>query len=124
MFDPKEINEKSEALGALLRAKLGLRGKTLAAQFRAAGRRLPKRMHREGQLILTALEKLPHPKLAVTIDQARVNSAFTNLNHHLEAIDPADRRKGKILGWLGGVVFNLILVAGLLLAVLRWQGVI
>ena len=65
-----------------------------------------------------------HPKLARLIKADQIDRAFTHLNEHLETIDPADRRKGAILGMLGGMVFNLILLIGALIAVLHWQGMI
>ena len=124
MIDPKDLTQRSDALHTLLKAKLGLRGKTLAVQLKSAGRLLPKRLHKDGQVIVSALSNAHHPKLAVRIDQARLGTAFANFTNHLDEIDPKDRRKGKLLGWLGGQVFNLILIGGGLIALLMWRGLI
>lgn len=124
MIDSKGLNQRSETVRELLRTKLGLRGKTLAAQLKRAGRRLPARHHRDGQVILSAQDRIVHPKLATTIDEAELNAAFAGLMNHLGAVDPKDRRKGKLLGWMGYQVFNLMVIAALLVAVLLWRGFI
>ncbi|MFK7940951.1 MAG: hypothetical protein AB8B82_16340 [Roseovarius sp.] len=106
----------------MLRAKHGARGKTLEARVAHAGRRLPKRIRTEAQMISDA-ERLPaHPKLGATVDHARLARAFDTVQNHLNGVDPADRRKGKLLGWLGGQAFNLLVIAGVLITVLTWRG--
>lgn len=124
MIETQDLNRRIQELMEQLHAKLGLRGKSLRVRLGRAGRRLPKRLHRAGQVILDAEQKVAHPKLALLVDPHPVEAAFAEFKVHLAEIDPVDRRKGKLLGWLAGVVFNLILVIVLLLAVLRWQGLI
>ena len=65
-----------------------------------------------------------HPKLALRVDRGRVARAHAEVCAHLRRIDPADRRRGAILGMLGGLAFNLLLLAGLALAFLRWRGIL
>ncbi len=124
MIDPKDLNQKCEALNDLLRRKHGLRGKTFEARLNRAGRLLPKFIHREGQIIVEAQRLTPHPKLAATVDSTRVNKAVETITNHLSGINPNDRRIGKLLGWLGGQVFNFLLIAGVLIALLMWRGFI
>ena len=122
MIDRKDLNEKSESLKTLLKAKHGARGRSLEARVKHAGRRLPKRIQREAQVITQAEAMPPHPKLALTVDSGRVSKAYDAIEEHLNGVDPKDRRKGKLLGWLGGQVFNLILIAAALITVLIWRG--
>lgn len=124
MFDPKELKRKCDTLGDLLKAKIGTGGKSLETRLNRAGRRLPKRLHEDGRTILAAQSKAPHPKLARTIDETRVDQAFSNMTNHLRSIDPKDRRKGQLLGWLGSQVFNLLLIVVFLIAILWWRGFI
>ena len=124
MIDKQDFHTKLEALEHKLQSKLGVRGKSLQARLKRAGRLLPKRLHKQGTILLETQEKLVHPKLAVQLDSARVASAFKTFDDHLNAIDPRDRRKGKILGWLGGLVFNLLILAGVLIFVLIWQDIL
>lgn len=122
MIDTKDLNEKSETLKTLLRSKHGARGKSLTARIDHAGRRLPKRVQAQARVIAEA-EKMPaHPKLAATLDHARIAKAYDAVQDHLNGVDPKERRKGKLLGWLGGQVFNLMLVSAGLIAVLLWRG--
>ena len=124
MIDEKELNRRTETLQALLRDKLGVRGKTLSKQLRRAGRLLPARLQREARLIVSAHQRIVHPRLAATIDEAQLKAAYSGLMEHLSAVDPKDRRKGKLLSWLGGQVFNFLLIGGAVIAVLIWRGLI
>lgn len=81
---------------------------------------MPRRLHRAGRLIVDARSKLDHPKTARIIDYASVSRAFSDFEEFLADIDPADRRKGAILGWLGALVFNLLLFATCAVLVFRW----
>lgn len=118
------FNTRVEELETALRTRLRLRGRDFGVQLRRAGRLLPKRIHRAGHVLTEARTKLSHPKLARQIDPVLVEKAFEEINAHLATVDPADRRKGAILGWLGALVFNLIVVCALVIGLLRWQGLI
>lgn len=120
----QEAMKRFEALSDELHTRLGLRGRGLSARLGRAGRLLPRRLRRAGALIAEAERRMQHPGLARTVDHARLDAAFAEFDTYLKGIDPADRRKGRILGWLGAQVFNLLLAAALLIALLRWRGVI
>lgn len=122
MIDLKDLNTKSESLRAMLRSKYGVRGKTLEAGITRAGRHLPKHIRREARVITEAEALPPHPKLVATVDSESVSKAYEVVRDHLNGIDPKDRRRGKLLSWLGGQVFNLILIVSALIAVLLWRG--
>lgn len=124
MIEIEKFHSRVATLEALMQAKLGVRGKTLSARFKRAGRRLPKRVQRAGRIISDAQTMAANPRLARLHDPKTLNTAFADVTAHLETIDPADRRKGVVLGVLGGMVFNLILLIAAIFALLRWQGVI
>lgn len=124
VIDATELNKKSNVLNDLLRTKLSLRGRTLEARLSRAGKGLPKRLHRAGQVVVDARKKASHPRLALTVDPAPVETAFQEMTAYLKGVDPVDRRKGKLLNWLGGQVFNLLVIVALLVILLRWQGLI
>ena len=119
-----DISAKSEELCALLADKLSLRRGTLDQRLRRAGRRLPARIRQQGMLIAEAEAMAAHPRLARRIDHAALERAHAEVRAHLRGIDPADRRRGVILGMLGGLAFNILLFAALVLAFLRWQGMV
>ena len=122
MINPKYLDQKAEALNAQLHAKYGQRGKTLEAQLKSVGRLLPKSLRNDGQKIVEAQRMARHPKLAASVDETKFHLAYSNITNHLKNTDPKDRRKGKLLGWLGGQVVNLMLVAGVVISVLLWRG--
>lgn len=124
MIDRKQFDARVDGLQEALQSKLSLRGKSLRARLSRAGRLLPKRLQKEGRVIVEAQDKLVHPKLAVQIDETRVNGAFEAFDAHLKTIDPADRRKAKLLTWGAGLVFNLIILTVIVFALMRWQGAV
>ncbi|MDP5217770.1 hypothetical protein Q5Y75_11110 [Ruegeria sp. 2205SS24-7] len=109
---------------AMLRAKLGVRGKTLAAALRRARHRLPKHIYKQALLLAQVEDRAAHPKLRLTLDSPKLADAAEKVQTHLDAISLTERRKGWLLGMLGGLVFNLLLLAVLLLLFLLWQGLL
>jgi len=107
---------------ALLAQKLAIRDVPLETGLRRAGRRLPRRMRAEGRVLVQAARLAGHPKLSRRIDQTRTLRAYERLSRHLTAIDPRDMRRGRILGVLGGLAFNLLLLGAALLALALWRG--
>ena len=72
---------------------------------------------------------MDHPKLRTMVDQSKFERAHKALISHLKTIDPVlktidpvERRKTRILGVLGVISFNLILVVAALLIFLMWRG--
>ncbi|MGR3759800.1 hypothetical protein ACUXV3_06645 [Roseobacteraceae bacterium NS-SX3] len=94
----------------------------LALALKKARRRLPRRIYKQGMVLARALPLLEHPKLRLTVDEARLQGAVREVKAHLESIDVADRRKGQVLEVLASMAFALITVATLLIVVLRWRG--
>lgn len=122
MIETEKLNLRIAKLDELLATKLRLRGKGLSNRLRRAGRMLPKHVRNAGAVIVRAEAQAAHPKLARLVDQARLDWAFTVINTHLEGIDPKARRKDKILGVLGVIVFNLILLVAMVFAVMSSRG--
>ena len=105
-----------------LRAKLGVRGKNLAAAMAKARHRLPRRIYRQGMILVAAEPLAAHPKLRLTLDQPALRAAADEISAHLATIDLAEKRKSWLLGMLGGLSFNLILMVALLISFLVWRG--
>ena len=119
-----DLDAKAEALAQLMEDRLGLRGDGFAAKLKRAGRRLPRRIRRDGAVIVEALALQAHPKLSRRVDEAQLARAVTHLDRFLRSIDPWERRKGAMLNWLAGLAFSLLVVAGLVVVVLRWRGLV
>jgi len=119
-----EISARSQEICTLFADKLSLTRGTLDQRLRRAGRRLPARIREQARIITEAEALAAHPKLARRVDPDRLDRAFAEVRSYLREIDPADRRRGAVLGVLGGLAFNMLLFAALALAGLRWQGLI
>ena len=123
-MDSKDLTHKVAHLNTLLEQKLSLRKGSLGKRADRAGRRLPKWVRRNLHQIDQAHSMAGNPRLARLIDAQALEKAYAAAERHLASIDPKERRKDRLLGLLGALAFNLLLLAALLLAVLRWQGVI
>lgn len=117
-----QVNKYVEEVRTLIEARLRIRGRTLEQQLKRAGRLLPSAMQREGRYLAQAATFMDHPKLRLMIDEAMVDTAHRRLVEHLKSIDPAERRKTRLLGIAGVISFNLIVVSGALIGWLVWRG--
>lgn len=120
----EEFHEQTDALTALMRVKLGVRGSSFAAVLARAGRHLPRHIRADGQMLSQALSRADHPRLALTLDLPSLQRAAQSMRTHLDGIDVADRRWGFFLGLLGGMAFNLLAFAALLILFLVWRGLV
>lgn len=108
----RDLTETNAALAALMREKLGIRrGATLEAKLRVAGRLLPKAERKAGRTLVEAERLWANPRLRRRLDPAALAAAEARLRGFLDRIDPADRRKGVILGILASLAFNFLLIA-------------
>lgn len=121
MIDTEEFQGKITGLQQALADRMRLRSTTLERQIRRAGRRLPRRQRRAAAIILGAQDWMAHAKLARVLDTAQVDRAFTDLHAYLDTLNPQEARKTALLRLIGGLVLNLMLLAGLIYAVIRWQ---
>ncbi len=122
MIDAADISGKTLALRKQLEAKLGVRSKSWRQALKRTGRRLPRGVRRQGEVLLRAEQLAANPKLARQLRPAEVDQAYKVFNTHLKAIDVADRRKGWWLSLAGSLAANILLVIALVLLVLRWRG--
>ncbi|MEM6577451.1 MAG: hypothetical protein AAF678_03090 [Pseudomonadota bacterium] len=121
---PKDFETRSALLQEGLRAKIGVHSSSLPQALRRANRLLPKRSRTAGLVLIDAERKLAHPKIARQVDAASVDQAFGEIEKHLQGIDPKERRKDARLRWLAMFILNMAVVALLVVALLRWQGLV
>lgn len=124
MSQDADIQTRIEEIAALLRAKMGASGATLARALPKARHRMPRTVYRQARMLADAAPLAGNPKLRLTLDGAALTAAADAVEQHLNAIDLADQRRGWWLGMLGGLVFNLLSLVALLLAVMLWRGYI
>lgn len=116
------IQKQCDEVRNLIEERLKIKGRTLEQALSKAGRLLPKWAQREGTYLVHAQQYLNHPKLRLMIDPAKADKAHKVLITHLKTIDPKERRTTRILGVLGVVSFNLILVVGAFIYYIWWRG--
>ncbi|MGR3616814.1 MAG: hypothetical protein ACU0BB_12315 [Paracoccaceae bacterium] len=119
-----EYSALIERVRNALREQEGISGKDLATALHKGRRRLPKRVLRQGQVLLQGEALARHPKLAMTMDLPAMRKSADEICTYLKTIDRADRRKGFWLGLLGGMAFNILMLIVLFLALLYWRDLI
>jgi hypothetical protein len=121
---PQRITDATTRVKDLMQARLGLSAATLDDQLCKAGRSLPRRVRRAGAYLVQAEAMSGQPRLFRQIDAARLDRAERICRTYLQGIDPAERKKDKVLRLLAVVAFNFLLLAALVIAVLAWRGII
>ncbi|MEM6303973.1 MAG: hypothetical protein AAF744_04590 [Pseudomonadota bacterium] len=124
MLDAQDISAKTSEVQQQLRAKLGVRSSSLDQGLRRAGRRLPRDVRRQGDVLLKAQKLAENPRLARQLRPVEVNAAYKRVTEHLRGIDVSDRRKGWWLSLAGSIATNLLLVSGAFLTWAWWRGYI
>ncbi|MGJ8583761.1 MAG: hypothetical protein ACSHXD_06700 [Marinosulfonomonas sp.] len=114
--------DRADRVAKLMETHLGVRGKSLDAKLRNAGRSLPRDIRKQADHITQAVQLEANPKLARMIDQEQVNTAYKACEKYLTDIDAAERRKGYAVAFLTTNAFNFVAISGLLIAVLVWRG--
>lgn len=118
----ERVQSQVDEVGRLLAERLGARGRTLDAQIRKAGRLLPRARIRDARFLAQAAQLAQNPKLARMVDPRQADAAHAALVAYLATVDPAERRKDRLLALLGVLAFNLLLIGAGIVTWLWWQG--
>ena len=102
--------------------RLRIRGRSLEAQIRKAGRRLPKRVRRDATYLAQSVALEENPKLARMIDMPRAKQAHRNVLEHLETVDVGAERRMVALNIAASIAFALLFTGILVLFVLVQRG--
>ncbi len=122
MTSRETITVHAEALADLIEDRLGVRGRGLEAKLRRAGRAIPRYVRREAQKIVEASRLLAHPRLSRQVDPEGLDSAYRRCETWLMSVDPSERRKNRIIGFLATNAFNLVVIATGLILWAVWTG--
>lgn len=122
MANEQDIQDQVTLCLTMMREKLGLRAADMTQALPRARRRLPRHVYKGAVALAAAEPLLVHPKLRLTLDTVTLSKAARDLQAYLDDIDLKDRRKAWWLGVLGGVSFNLIALAVVVIVVLVWRG--
>ena len=106
-----DITAQADEVRNALRAKLNTLGSDLSKGVAWSGRLLPKKRSKQAPVIVKAQGVGGNPKLMRRIDMGASNTAHSDITTFLAAIDVQECRKIRVLRWLSGMAFNLILIA-------------
>lgn len=117
-------SDRLSQIHVLLGEKLGLAGPDLRGQVRRAGRRLPRRVRRDAEVLVRAETMARHPRFARLVDPREVARAERRLSHHLRSIDVAAQRRNRRLNRLATAGFYLLATFALVVTLLWWRGLV
>ncbi len=117
-----DLQARAERLARLMGERLDIPGRGLEGKLAHAGRRLPRHIRAEAELVARAISLREHPKLARMIDERRLARACRIVERHLLAVDPWARRRAVLADWILGNILGLLVMAALVAAVLAWRG--
>ena len=106
-----DITAQADEVRNALRAKLNTLGSDLSKGVAWSGRLLPKKRSKQAPVTVKAQGVGGNPKLMRRIDMGSSNAAHSDITTFLAVIDVQERRKIRVLRWLSGMAFNLILIA-------------
>lgn len=123
-MDDMQLEDGFGRIYTAMEAQMNIRAQPLDRAITKAGRRLPWPARKAGQR-LAAIEPLcAHPKLRRQIDTARAQKDMAVLLRALEGYDRRARRIHALLGWATANMVNLFVMFAILIALLRWRGVL
>ncbi|MDC0736710.1 hypothetical protein N6L24_00325 [Cognatishimia sp. SS12] len=122
MLDHTEFNADIGKLLSLIERRFGFRSDDLGQAMRKIGRRLPKSAHRAAGVLIRAQCQAQNPKTAYQLQSDKLIKPYATLLREIEAYDRVDRRKGLLLGFLGTLAFQGIVIFALIIGVLIWRG--
>ena len=101
-----DITAKADEVRNALREKLNTLGSDLSTGVAWSGRLLPKKRSKQAAVIVKRQGLGSNPKLMRRIDMGASNKVHSDITTFLAAIDGQERRKIRVLRWLGGMAFN------------------
>ena len=122
MSNVEQYERHVAELSRRLQRKLNLRPAPFATLVSRSRKHLPRRIYKHAMALVEAEQFIHHPKLSRSLDAAALARSKRIVADHLDHVDLADERIGKIVSVLGSVSINLIAVAALVVAVLMWRG--
>lgn len=118
------VQQMADRVSALLGERLRVRGDTLEARLKKAGRRLPRKVRDAGAELVQATQMIRNPKLRHLVDDAVVAAAYDTCLRHLTTVNPNEARITLLVGIAAHIAFSLLVVAVLVIVTLYWRGFI
>ena len=116
------IQQMADRVASLMDERLGIGGDGLKAKLKRGGRLLPHRVRVAAGKLADAAEMAKNPRLLMQVDEGALAEAYDLCVRHLGSINRRERRIGALVGFLASIAFGVLVLAGVVLAVLRWRG--
>ncbi|CAN1547193.1 hypothetical protein MCELHM10_02017 [Paracoccaceae bacterium] len=116
------IQQMADRVAQLLEEKHGLGGRDLAAKLRRGKRLLPRKVRDAAERLAAAAEKARNPKLMGQVDMGQVADAYDVCVRHLAGIDPAERRRGTMIGMVESVGIGVLIFGVVIVGIMYWLG--
>jgi len=116
------VDQLVERISSLLHEKLGMRGGSLEARVRRAGRALPRQVRRAVKELVNAEHMAQEPKMLLRLDPQQVSAAYDTCLMYLDNIDERALKTKARFGFAASVIMQVIVIAAVAFAVLRWRG--
>ncbi len=118
------VQQMADRVSELLGERLRVKGDTLEARLRKAGRRLPRKVRDAGAVLVQATQMIRNPKLMHLVDDETVATAYDTCLRHLNTVNPNEAMKTLLVGIAAHIAFSLLVVAVLVIVTLYWRGLI
>lgn len=121
-MDNDQFAAQIAEVSTLLSERLKVHGATLDRQVKKAGRMLPRKIRAEATYLAHAASLAENPKLMRMIDLPKVDRAHLTVTTWLNTIDPSERLWTRALNILAIIMFNILLLGGVVIWWLWYQG--
>lgn len=115
-----KIDKMNGEVAALLEDRLKLRGKGLRGKL--GHRNFPSEIRAEAEFLVRAATEAQSPKLSLQLERGRIAAAHATCIAFLQPIGRRERRIDTLLSIAASAAFVLLVVFGVAVALLRWQG--
>lgn len=116
------VDQLVDRIFTLLGERLGVRGKTLEARFRKAGRLVPKRARAPIKVLIEAEKMAQNPTIAIRIDPEALAAAYDKAVLELGDVDRDAEKSRKRFNMAALLGVQILLIAVVFVAVMRWRG--
>jgi hypothetical protein len=118
------IQQMADRIAALMEQKLGARGAGLEAKVKARGRALPRKVRQAAEHLAKSAGLAQNPKLLLQMDREAVAESYDICLRYLGPLKARSRLMDHAVAVAASIAMSLLVVAAIVIATLRWRGLI
>jgi hypothetical protein len=116
--------QMANRVASLMQERLGATGQGLEAKLATRGRSLPRKVRHAAEGVARAAAMAQNPKLLLQIDHEALARDYDICLRHLTALKPYRSVLNGTLAIVASIAGSLFLVSLLVIALLRWRGLV